>query len=77
MRIEIGGHTDSHGSLAYNTTLSDNRAKSVVEYLIEKGIAADRLEYKGYAFTQPIATNDTDEGRQQNRRVEFKVLSIK
>ncbi|HPG74206.1 MAG TPA: OmpA family protein, partial [Bacteroidales bacterium] len=77
MRIEIGGHTDSHGSLQYNTKLSNDRAKSVVDFLIEKGINADRLEYKGYAFTEPIATNDTDEGRQQNRRVEFKVLSIK
>ncbi len=77
MRIEIGGHTDSHGSLQYNTKLSNDRAKSVVDFLIEKGIKADRLEYKGYAFTEPIATNDTDEGRQQNRRVEFKVLSIK
>lgn len=77
MQIEIGGHTDNHGSLAYNTSLSENRAKSVVDYLIEKGISKTRLEYKGYAFTQPIADNDTDEGRQQNRRVEFKVLSIK
>lgn len=76
MKIEIGGHTDSHGSLAYNTTLSENRSQSVVNYLIDAGISEDRLEYKGYAFTQPIATNDTDEGRQQNRRVEFKVLSI-
>ncbi|NLA24516.1 MAG: OmpA family protein [Bacteroidales bacterium] len=77
MRIEIGGHTDSHGSLQYNTKLSNDRAKAVVDYLVEKGISASRLEYKGYAFNEPIATNDTDEGRQQNRRVEFKVLSIK
>ncbi|HOY38741.1 MAG: OmpA family protein [Bacteroidales bacterium] len=77
MRIEIGGHTDSHGSLQYNTKLSSDRAKAVVDYLVSKGIDASRLEYKGYAFNEPIATNDTDEGRQQNRRVEFKVLSIK
>lgn len=72
--IEISGHTDNKGSLEYNTRLSGERAKSVVEYLIEKGIDASRLSYKGYAYTQPIADNDTDEGRQLNRRVEFKVL---
>lgn len=76
MKIEIGGHTDNVGSLGFNTKLSEDRAKSVVDYLIEKGISKDRLSYKGYAFTEPIATNDTEEGRQQNRRVEFKVISI-
>ena len=76
MKIEIGGHTDNHGSLSFNTKLSEDRAKSVVDYLIDNGISKDRLAYKGYAFTEPIATNDTDEGRQQNRRVEFKVISI-
>ncbi len=76
MRIEIGGHTDNRGSLDFNTKLSEDRAKSVVDYLIDKGISKNRLSYKGYAFTEPIATNDTDEGRQQNRRVEFKVISI-
>jgi len=75
VRIEISGHTDNKGSLKTNTTLSEARAKAVVDYLITKGISADRLEYKGYAYFQPIATNDTDEGRQLNRRVEFKVLS--
>lgn len=74
-RIEISGHTDNQGSLKTNQTLSENRAKSVVDYLISKGINQSRLEFKGYAYFQPIATNDTDEGRQQNRRVEFKVLS--
>ena len=75
MRIEIGGHTDNRGSKALNVKLSAARAKAVVDYLIKKGISASRLESKGYAFDQPIATNKTDEGRQQNRRVEFKVLS--
>jgi len=74
-RIEISGHTDNRGSLKLNTSLSENRAKAVVDYLIGKGIAEDRLEYKGYAYFQPIDTNDTPEGRQNNRRVEFKVLS--
>ena len=74
-RIEISGHTDNRGSLKTNTRLSEARAKSVVDKLISKGIDAGRLEFKGYAYFQPIATNDTDEGRQENRRVEFKVLS--
>jgi outer membrane protein OmpA-like peptidoglycan-associated protein len=74
IKIEISGHTDNRGSMEYNLDLSENRAKSVVDYLIEQGIDADRLKYKGYAFKQPIADNDTDEGRQLNRRVEFKVL---
>ncbi len=77
MKIEIGGHTDSHGGLQFNTQLSEDRAKSVVDYLVDKGVSKTRLTFKGYAYLQPIATNDTDEGRQQNRRVEFKVLSIK
>ncbi|MEA1873571.1 MAG: OmpA family protein [Bacteroidota bacterium] len=76
MRIEIGGHTDNHGSLKYNTDLSQARAKAVVDYLVSLGINRSRMEFKGYAYLQPIDTNDTDEGRQQNRRVEFKVLSV-
>ncbi len=75
IRIEISGHTDNIGSLKTNTKLSADRAKAVVDYLIQKGIAPSRLEYKGYAFSQPIAPNNTEEGRAQNRRVEFKVLS--
>ncbi len=77
MTIEIGGHTDNSGSLKLNTDLSEARAKSVVDYLVDKGISKTRLSFKGYAYLQPIATNDTDDGRQQNRRVEFKVISIK
>ena len=75
MTIEISGHTDNVGSDAYNKQLSEDRAKAVVEYLIEKGIEEDRLTYAGYGETQPIADNDTEEGRQVNRRTEFKVLS--
>jgi len=74
LKIEILGHTDNVGSATYNQQLSENRAKSVVNYLTEKGIAVERLQYKGYGFTQPVATNDTPEGRQINRRTEFKVL---
>jgi len=75
LRIEISGHTDNIGSAAYNVKLSESRAKAVVDYLIKKGIDKSRLEYKGYGFEQPIASNDTDEGRQMNRRTEFKIIS--
>ena len=75
MKIEISGFTDSKGSDDYNITLSQNRAKSVVDYLVKEGVKPDRLSYKGYGKEQPVATNDTDEGRQQNRRTEFKVIS--
>ncbi len=74
VRLEISGHTDNIGSLKYNTKLSEERAKAVVDYLISKGIDASRLESKGYAFNQPIAPNNTTEGREKNRRVEFKVI---
>ncbi|MCC7050197.1 MAG: OmpA family protein, partial [Bacteroidia bacterium] len=75
MRIEISGHTDNKGSADYNQKLSESRAHAVVEYLVGKGIISSRLEYKGYGLTQPISTNDTEEGRQENRRTEFKILS--
>ena len=75
IRIEISGHTDNQSSLETNTRLSTARAKSVVQFLVNKGIAENRMEYKGYAFSQPVASNDTEEGKKQNRRVEFKILS--
>lgn len=75
MRIELSSHTDNKGTADYNIFLSNARSKSCVDYLISKGINKNRLEYKGYGLTQPIATNDTDEGRQLNRRTEFKILS--
>ena len=75
IRLEISGHTDNVGSYRSNQKLSESRAKSVVDYIIKQGVASDRLEYKGYSFNQPIADNNTKEGRAQNRRVEFKVLS--
>lgn len=74
LKIEIGGHTDNQGNDDYNMNLSLERAKSVYNYLISKGISADRMSYKGYGETMPIATNDTEEGRQLNRRTEFKVV---
>ena len=75
MKIEISGHTDNKGSDEYNQKLSENRAKSVVDYLVEKGITQDQLIFKGYGETKPIASNDTDEGQQLNRRIEFEILS--
>jgi outer membrane protein OmpA-like peptidoglycan-associated protein len=74
IRIRINGHTDNKGSRAYNITLSNNRAKAVVDYLVAAGIAKSRLEYQGFAFDVPIDTNDTDEGRQNNRRTEFEII---
>ena len=75
LKIELGSHTDSKGSDDYNQKLSQSRSQSVVTYLIGKGIATDRLVAKGYGETVAVATNDTDAGRQENRRTEFKILS--
>lgn len=75
LKIELGSHTDSKGSDDYNQKLSQSRSQSVVTYLIGRGISTDRLVAKGYGETVPVATNDTDAGRQENRRTEFKILS--
>lgn len=72
--IELGGHTDSVGSDEYNLNLSNERANAVRDYLLENGIDSTKVVAKGYGETVPVATNDTDEGRQLNRRVEFKIL---
>lgn len=77
VKIEIGGHTDNAGTKLYNQKLSENRAKSVYTYLTENGIQAERLSFKGYDFSQPVSTNETEEGRAMNRRTEFKIISIK
>ena len=74
LKIELSGHTDAVGSDEANQKLSEDRANSVREYLIRKGIRIDKIEAVGYGESIPVATNDTDEGRQLNRRVEFKVL---
>lgn len=71
VKVEVAGHTDSVGSDGYNMDLSQRRANTVRDYLISKGIAADRLVAKGYGESQPIASNDSDEGRFKNRRVEL------
>ncbi len=71
--IEIAGHTDGDGEDAYNQALSEKRAQSVVDYLVKAGLPADRFTAVGYGSTQPIASNETDEGKAQNRRIEFVV----
>lgn len=72
-RVSVDGHTDSSGGDAYNQTLSERRAASVREYLVNKGVDASRLSSNGYGEAQPVADNATAEGRQLNRRVELKV----
>ena len=74
IRIEIGGHTDDQGTDEYNDRLSENRAKAVYDYLVGKGISAERLKYKGYGKRMPVADNATEEGRAANRRTEFKII---
>jgi OOP family OmpA-OmpF porin len=74
VRVEISGHTDNSGTAAYNISLSQKRAQSVYNYLISHGVEASRLFAKGYGAGQPIADNSTEEGRQKNRRIEFKVI---
>lgn len=71
LNIQINGHTDSEGDAAANQKLSEQRAQSVQQYLIGKGIAIARLRAKGFGETKPVASNDTDEGRSLNRRTEF------
>jgi outer membrane protein OmpA-like peptidoglycan-associated protein len=74
VRVEISGHTDNSGSAVYNRQLSEKRARSVFNFLVERGIAKTRLVTKGYGPDQPIASNDTEPGRQQNRRIEVRII---
>ena len=71
VRIVVEGHTDSVGSEAYNQSLSERRAASIKQYFVDKGIASARMDIKGYGEDRPMATNDTADGRAQNRRVEL------
>jgi outer membrane protein OmpA-like peptidoglycan-associated protein len=71
--LEIQGHTDNKGGDDYNQKLSEDRANAVKKYLVDKGIKAERIIAKGFGLTKPIATNDTAEGREKNRRVEFTI----
>ena len=71
VEVKIGGHTDAIASAEYNLDLSQRRAESVKNYLVQRGIDPDRIETEGYGESQPIATNETSEGRAQNRRIEI------
>ena len=76
LKVEIGAHTDDIGSLRYNQILSEKRAGSVVEYLIDHDIPEDRFTSRGYGESTPLVTNDSDENRARNRRVELKIVDI-
>jgi OOP family OmpA-OmpF porin len=71
LKVEIDGHTDNIGPAAYNMNLSERRAKSIMEYFVDKGVEAQRLTTKGFGLTMPAASNNTKEGRAKNRRVEL------
>jgi OOP family OmpA-OmpF porin len=75
MRVSIEGHTDSTGPAAHNLRLSQLRAEAVRDYLVKKGVAADRLQTMGFGPTKPIASNKTEKGRAKNRRTEFRILT--
>jgi outer membrane protein OmpA-like peptidoglycan-associated protein len=76
MKIEISGHTDNTGNPVINAKLSNDRARAVVDYLVNKGIDMGRLSYKGYGSEEPVADNATAAGRAKNRRVEFKIIEL-
>jgi outer membrane protein OmpA-like peptidoglycan-associated protein len=73
-KIRIEGHASSEGADYYNLQLSDRRAKAVMKYLVDHGIAQEMLEAQGFGETRPIADNETEEGREKNRRVEFNII---
>lgn len=73
-KVLVEGHASSEGDAAHNLRLSDDRAKSVMNYLVEHGIEKSRLSSKGFGVTQPIADNATEQGREKNRRVEFTIV---
>ena len=74
--VDVYGHTDSTGSDAFNQTLSENRARTVMNYLISRGVPAARLRSQGFGETMPVASNDTADGRARNRRVEIKIVPV-
>jgi outer membrane protein OmpA-like peptidoglycan-associated protein len=76
MIIQINGHTDSRGTDAYNQELSERRARAVVDYLVQNGIDPGRATSRGFGSTRPVADNQTEAGRQLNRRVEFVVVKM-
>ncbi|GAB1370735.1 hypothetical protein MASR1M45_07970 [Candidatus Kapaibacterium sp.] len=75
LKFDIQGHTDNVGSIEYNQSLSDRRAKAVYDALIIRGIDERRLRYRGFGMSKPIALNDTEFGRSRNRRTEFIIIA--
>jgi OOP family OmpA-OmpF porin len=75
MKVEVAGHTDSVGSVKYNQKLSEGRAQAVKDYLVNAGIPETQMTVKGYGKAEPVVSNDTDEGRERNRRVELRILN--
>jgi outer membrane protein OmpA-like peptidoglycan-associated protein len=75
IKVEVGGHTDAKGSDEYNQSLSERRAASVMKYLASKDVASDRMTSAGYGESKPVADNETDEGRELNRRVELRITN--
>ena len=76
IKVQIAGHTDNIGTEEYNLNLSRRRSEAVTNYLIKKGVSKDRITVTPYGESRPKDTNDTKEGRQNNRRVEFTILSL-
>jgi len=76
LRIQINGHTDDVGDAQRNLILSESRAQAVANYLEKLGVAAERMQYKGYGEQQPRVPNDSADNRALNRRTEFEILSI-
>lgn len=74
LKLRISAHTCTMGSFEYNMKLSERRAKSVKEYLVKQGAYPPSIRYRGYGYTQPVADNSTEEGREKNRRVEFRIV---
>ena len=74
IRVEVQGHTDNVGEVAYNQTLSQRRAEAVLRALVERGVPPEKLMARGYGTQRPVADNQTDEGRAANRRVEFEIV---
>jgi outer membrane protein OmpA-like peptidoglycan-associated protein len=73
LAIVIEGHTDNLGTFEYNIKLSLDRAQAVANHLLERGLAAERLKYEGFGYTRPLSDNRTEDGRQMNRRVAFRI----
>jgi outer membrane protein OmpA-like peptidoglycan-associated protein len=76
LHITIEGHTDNMGTYEYNIGLSKDRAKAVADYMLEKGLEKSRVSYQGHGYTRPLSDNRTDEGRQMNRRVAFRIKDL-